>query len=70
VVWWNTLHQGATVTKLGAPSIATSMLIPLLIMALAFKAYFITVLLVRARTLVLERERRSSWVSELISGKR
>ncbi len=70
VVWWNTLHQGATVTKLGAPSIATSMLIPLLIMALAFKAYFITVLLVRARTLVLERERRSNWVSELISGKR
>src|SRR5690606_40361341 len=40
VVWWNTLHQGATVTKLGAPSIHISMLIPLLLMAVAFMAYY------------------------------
>ncbi len=66
VVWWNTLHQGATVTKLGAPSIATSMLIPLLVMALAFKLYFITVVMMRARTTLLERERGSSWVREVL----
>ena len=39
VEWWSTLHQGPTVTKLSAPSIDASMLIPLLFMALAFMAY-------------------------------
>lgn len=66
VVWWNTLHQGSTVTKLGAPSIATSMLIPLLVMALAFKLYFFTVVMMRARAELLERERGSSWVKEVL----
>jgi heme exporter protein C len=67
VVWWNTLHQGATVTKFGAPSIATSMLIPLLLMVLAFKLYFFTVLLLRARNEVLRRESGSGWVREVLS---
>lgn len=67
VVWWNTLHQGATVTKMDAPSIATSMLIPLLLMALAFKLYFVTVLLLRARNEVLKRESSSRWVRETLS---
>ena len=66
VVWWNTLHQGATVTKMGTPSIATSMLIPLLLMALAFKLYFFTVMLLRARNEVLKRESGSSWVKEAL----
>ena len=66
VVWWNTLHQGATVTKMGTPSIATSMLIPLLLMALAFKLYFVTVVLLRARNEVLKRESGSSWVKEAL----
>jgi len=66
VVWWNTLHQGATVTKMGTPSIATSMLIPLLLMALAFKLYFVTVVLLRARNEVLKRESGSSWVKETL----
>ena len=65
VEWWNTLHQGATVTKMAAPSIDISMLIPLLLMALAFKLYYATVVLMRARCEVLERERNSSWVQEL-----
>ncbi len=67
VEWWNTLHQGATVTKMAAPSIDISMLIPLLLMALAFKLYYATVVLMRARCEVLERERNSSWVQELAS---
>jgi heme exporter protein C len=68
VEWWNTLHQGPTVTKLDKPSIHLSMLVPLLVMALAFQLYYFTVLLMRARTELLERERRSAWVSELFRG--
>lgn len=66
VEWWNTLHQGATVTKLGAPSIHPSMLLPLLLMAVGFKLFYFASLLVRARCQMLEREQRSSWVSALI----
>jgi heme exporter protein C len=65
VEWWNTLHQGPTVTKFDKPSIHLSMLIPLLIMAVSFKLYYLTVVLMRARTEVLDRERRSAWVREL-----
>ena len=71
VEWWNTLHQGPTVTKLDKPSIHMSMLVPLLLMALGFKLFYITVMLMRARCEVLDRERRSGWVRELIGfGKR
>jgi heme exporter protein C len=66
VEWWNTLHQGPTVTKFDKPSIHLSMLIPLLIMALGFKLYYLTVVLMRARVEVLDRERRSAWVRELL----
>jgi len=69
VEWWNTLHQGATVTKLGAPSIDISMLIPLLLMAVAFKLYYALVLLMRARCEVLDRERNTQWVRELAETK-
>ncbi len=67
VEWWNTLHQGPTVTKLSAPSIDISMLIPLLLMAIAFQFYYATVVLMRARCEVLDRERNSSWVQDLVS---
>lgn len=66
VEWWNSLHQGPTITKFDKPSIDTSMLIPLLAMALAFKIYFIINLLQRCRAELLERERNSKWVEELI----
>ena len=69
VEWWNTLHQGPTVTKFDAPSIDIRMLIPLLIMAVAFKLYYVTVLLMRARCEVLERERNSKWAQALVTGK-
>jgi len=65
VVWWNTLHQGSTVVKMGGPSIHWSMLVPLLLMAVAFKLFYVLVLLLRARTEVLERERGSAWVREM-----
>jgi heme exporter protein C len=69
VVWWNTLHQGATVSKFGAPSIDVSMLIPLLLMAVAFKLYYAVVVLMRARCEVLDRERNTQWVKELAEPK-
>jgi heme exporter protein C len=65
VEWWNTLHQGPTITKLDKPSIHLSMLIPLLLMALSFKVYYLAVLMMRARAEVLDREKNSSWVKAL-----
>jgi heme exporter protein C len=49
VDWWNTLHQSATVFRAGGPALASAMLWPLLTMALAFKLYLVTVLLLRMR---------------------
>jgi heme exporter protein C len=67
VVWWNSLHQASSVLRLGGPTIATSMLVPLLIMALGFTLYFVAVLLMRLRGEVLRRERAASWVKEAIA---
>ena len=67
VEWWNTLHQGPTVTKFDAPSIHVSMLVPLLLMAVSFKLFYAAVLLTRARSAVLERERNAGWVRELLA---
>ena len=66
VEWWNTLHQGPTVTKFDKPSIHLSMLIPLLIMAVAFKLFYIGSLFMRVRTELLKREQKSKWVTELL----
>jgi heme exporter protein C len=56
VDWWNTLHQPATVLRLGKPTIALSMLMPLLVMALGFMLLFATLLLLRMRTELNERK--------------
>ena len=55
VDWWNTLHQPASVFRLGGPTIALSMLLPLLVMAVAFTALFVTLWLIRIRTAILSR---------------
>ena len=65
VEWWNSLHQGPTVTKLDKPSIHYSMLIPLLLMALAFQVYYVLVLFEKCRGELLQRERNSRWAEEL-----
>lgn len=65
VEWWNTLHQPATIVKLDKPSIHLSMLIPLLLNALAFKLYYATTVLMRARCELLDRERNMQWVQIL-----
>ncbi|MCR6629597.1 MAG: heme ABC transporter permease [Magnetospirillum sp.] len=49
VDWWNTLHQPASVMKMGGPSIDASMLVPLILMAVGFHAYWVVVLILRTR---------------------
>ncbi|WP_085883430.1 heme ABC transporter permease [Oceanibacterium hippocampi] len=53
VDWWNTLHQPASVATMSGPKIHSSILIPLLVMALAFKGYFLTVLMMRVRSEII-----------------
>lgn len=50
VTWWNTLHQPPSVTRLGAPAIDGSMLLPLLLMAGAFTLIFAALAILRIRT--------------------
>ena len=66
VVWWNSLHQAATVAKLGKPSIAGSMLWPLLSMFLGFMLFYGAVLCMRLQGEVLNRERQSRWIQEAV----
>ena len=65
VKWWNTLHQGASIDMKTGSSMASIMLITMLIMALGFWMYSIAVSLSRVRSIILERERDSQWVSQL-----
>jgi heme exporter protein C len=55
VDWWNTLHQPASVMRLGGPRIDIAMLVPLLVMAAAFLLLFLTLLMLRMRTALNER---------------
>ena len=65
VKWWNTLHQGASVSLTRAPSMAITMLVGMLLMSLAAWMYSIAVALWRVRSIILERERDAQWVQEL-----
>ena len=62
VQWWNTLHQGASVSLTRAPSMAATMLLGMLLMAFAAWMYSIAVALARLRRIILERERDAEWV--------
>jgi len=66
VLWWNSLHQGATIAKIGKPSMPASMLWPLLMMLLGFMCFYGAVVCMRLRGEVLNRERQSAWVREVI----
>jgi heme exporter protein C len=70
VQWWNTLHQGASVSITRAPSMAAAMLAGMLAMAFAFWMYSIAVSLARVRAIILEREAHSEWVRDLSEVKR
>ncbi len=67
VYWWNSLHQGATVTRMDKPAITFDMLWPLLLMIVAFQLYYGALLCMRVRAEVLKRERNASWLREGIA---
>ncbi|WOG29672.1 heme ABC transporter permease [Endozoicomonas sp. 8E] len=69
VQWWNTLHQGATLKLTEKPSMAPEMLWPLLISIAAFYLFFTVVLILRLRTEILDRERRTKWVHKTVLAK-
>ena len=64
VEWWNTLHQGPTVTKLDKPSAHISMLAPLLYMFVTFQFFFILVIINKMKLGILTRDLNSKWVKE------
>ena len=65
VKWWNTLHQGASISPSGV-SMATPMLVGMLVMTLAFWAYCIAAALVRVRLIILTREQHTGWVQKTL----
>ena len=66
VQWWNTLHQGASVSLTRAPTMAATMLTGMLLMALAFWMYSLAATLLRVRSVILERERRADWIGQYV----
>ena len=68
VQWWSTLHQGASVSMKSAPTMAATMLLGMLLMALGFWMYSIAATLARVRCVILERERHTDWVAAEIGG--
>jgi heme exporter protein C len=65
VKWWNTLHQGASVSLNTSPKMAATMLNAMLLMSLACWAYAFAVVFMRTRAALLERERDTAWVGNL-----
>ena len=63
VTWWNTLHQGSSVSLKSAPTMAMTMFAGMIVMALACWMYSIAAALWRVRSLILERERHTDWVA-------
>ena len=68
VQWWNTLHQGSSISLVAAPKMAAIMLTGMLVMTLAAWFYTIAVALVRVRAIILERERGAAWLFDLPDG--
>ncbi len=63
--WWNTLHQGASVSVTAAPTMASTMLTAMLLMTFAFWAYAFAVVFTRTRAIVLEREQHARWAGQV-----
>jgi heme exporter protein C len=66
VLWWNTLHQGPTVTKFDDPSMTSDMLIPFLITMFGFMFFFYWLLLERLRAEIVDREQGTRWLREVV----
>src|SRR6516225_588849 len=71
VDWWNTLHQPASVMRLGGPTLDRAFLIPLLVMAVAFSFLFVTLHLAAMRNEILRRRVRALQMMQVAqSGRR
>ena len=69
VRWWNTLHQGASVSVTSSPKMAEVMLMAMLVMVFACWAYAIAIALHRVRSIMLEREGHTDWVRQLLAAR-
>lgn len=69
VKWWNTLHQGATISVTAAPKMASTMLTAMLLMTIACWAYAFAVVFMRARAMAVERDAHAGWVAALVQGR-
>jgi heme exporter protein C len=67
VQWWNTLHQGSSISLTVAPKMAMTMLAGILLMTAAAWCYTIAVSLARVQAIIVERERGASWLESLIA---
>jgi heme exporter protein C len=68
VRWWNTLHQGATISMTAAPKMAHTMLLAMLLMTFAFWAYAFAMSFTRASAIALEREQHTDWARQWAAG--
>ncbi|HSX20113.1 MAG TPA: heme ABC transporter permease [Gammaproteobacteria bacterium] len=66
VDWWNTLHQGASISRFAKPAIDNAMLYPLLSVLVAMYMLYIVIVCIKARYEILWRERGSKWVKTLL----
>ena len=67
VEWWNTLHQGSTVSKLGAPSMSSNMYWPFVVCFIGFICFVTWVVCIRFRSEILARNAMRSWVRDLVN---
>lgn len=67
VEWWHTLHQAASITKFEKPSIATPMLIPLILCIFGFMLLYIWLTLIRYRNALLNEDKKRPWVKVLVA---
>jgi len=67
VEWWTSIHQGPSLAKLDTPSIAGEMLWPLLLMIVAYQLLFFAIVLTGIRSELLQREKGSRWVNDLLT---
>jgi heme exporter protein C len=66
VGWWNTLHQGPTISRWAKPAMPWSMLWPLLTMLVGFGLFYLSVVLMRSRSELIRREQQTQWVGQLL----
>ena len=69
VRWWNTLHQGSSISLTAAPTMAMTMVTGILVMTAAAWCYTIAITLVRVQAIIVERERGATWLESLIDVK-